>query len=48
MTVLYLLMLRGGHTYCMLVGLASEVEMFRELLNVRYVEAKEKSIPLFR
>jgi hypothetical protein len=48
MTILYLLMLQAGHTYCILVGLISQVEMFRELLNVRYVEAKERAMPLFR
>jgi phosphatidate cytidylyltransferase len=48
MTILYLLMLQAGHFYCILVGVISQFEMFRELVNVRYVEAKERQMPLFR
>ena len=48
MTVLYLLMLQAGHFYCILVGFVSQIELFRELVNVRYVEAKARAMPLFR
>jgi phosphatidate cytidylyltransferase len=48
MTLLYLLMLQAGHFYCILVGIISQIELFRELVNVRYVEAKLRSMPLFR
>ena len=48
MTLLYLSMLQAGHFYCILVGIISQIELFRELVNVRYVEAKLRSMPLFR
>jgi phosphatidate cytidylyltransferase len=48
MTLSYLLMLQAGHFYCILVGIISQIELFRELVNVRYVEAKLRSMPLFR
>ena len=48
MTILYLLMLQAGHFYCILVGFISQIELFRELVNVRYVEAKARAMPLFR
>lgn len=44
----YLLMLRAGHFYCILVGAITQVELYRELINVRYVEAKERGMPWFR
>ena len=46
--VMYLIMLRAGHFYCILVGACTQVELYRELVNVRYVPAKERSMPLFR
>mmetsp|Transcript_2891 Transcript_2891/g.2882 ORF Transcript_2891/g.2882 Transcript_2891/m.2882 type:complete len:422 (-) Transcript_2891:286-1551(-) len=44
----YLSMLRGGHMYCILTGVLTQVELFRELVNVRYRQAQEKEVPLFR
>ena len=41
-------MLQGGHFYCILVGVMSQAELYRELVNVRYVEAKERKMPWFR
>ncbi len=46
--IMYLVMLRAGHFYCILVGACTQVELYRELVNVRYVPAKERSMPLFR
>lgn len=48
MTVAFACMLRGGALYCIVFGILTQVELFRELTNVRYVEAKQKSLPLFR
>ena len=48
MTGMYLVMLQMGHFYCILVGFISQIELFRELVNVRYVEAKARAMPLFR
>ena len=48
LTVLYLAMLQAGHFYCILVGVMSQAELYRELVNVRYVEAKERKMPWFR
>ena len=48
LTFLYLAMLQGGHFYCILVGVMSQAELYRELVNVRYVEAKERKMPWFR
>jgi hypothetical protein len=48
MTGYYLSMLRGGHMYCILTGVLTQVELFRELVNVRYRTAQEKEVPLFR
>lgn len=44
----YLVMLRAGHFYCILAGACTQVELYRELVNVRYVPAKERSMPWFR
>lgn len=44
----YMLVLRAGHFYCVLCVILTQIELFRELVNVRYVEAKEKQMPLFR
>jgi len=44
----YLIMLRMGHFYCILAGACTQVELYRELVNVRYVPAKERSMPWFR
>jgi phosphatidate cytidylyltransferase len=48
MTGYYLSMLRGGHMYCILTGVLTQAELFRELVNVRYRTAQEKEVPLFR
>lgn len=48
MIAFYCTMLRAGHFYCILVAVLTQFELFRELVNVRYVEAKERAIPLFR
>lgn len=48
MALLLALILRGGALYCILFGIIVQIELFRELVNVRYVEAKEKNMPLFR
>ena len=45
---LYCLMLNAGHFYCILVAVLTQFELFRELVNIRYVEAKEREMPLFR
>ena len=48
MAIIFALILRGGALYCILFGMITQVELFRELVNVRYIEAKAKSMPLFR
>lgn len=48
MTLAYLLLLQAGHLYCILVGVLTQFELYRELVNVRYVEAKERQMPWFR
>jgi phosphatidate cytidylyltransferase len=48
MTGAYLLMLQAGHLYCILVGVLTQFELYRELVNIRYVEAKERQMPWFR
>lgn len=48
LTGLYLCMLQAGHLYCILVGVIAQAELYRELVNVRYVEAKERKMPWFR
>lgn len=48
MTALYLLLLQAGHFYCILVGVFTQFELYRELVNVRYVKAKERQMPWFR
>ena len=45
---LYLLLLKAGHFYCILAMVAVQTELYREIVNVRYVEAKEKAMPWFR
>lgn len=44
----YLVMLRAGHFYCILVAFLTQVELFREMCNVRYVAAKAVKMPWFR
>lgn len=44
----YMLVLRAGHLYCVICVVLTQIELFRELVNVRYVEAREKKMPLFR
>ena len=45
---LYLLMLQAGHFYCILVAVFTQTELYRELVNIRYVEAQEREMPWFR
>ena len=45
---LYMGMLRAGHFYCILVTVLIQCELYRELVNIRYVAAKENEIPWFR
>lgn len=44
----FLAFLGGGQVYLFLLGFAIQTELYRELLNVRYKEAKQKEIPYFR
>jgi len=48
MSLIFAMIIRGGALYCIFFGIVTQIELFRELVNVRYVEAKQKSIPLFR
>jgi phosphatidate cytidylyltransferase len=48
LTILFLMMLQAGHLYCMVVGVLTQTELYRELVNIRYVEAQERDMPLFR
>lgn len=41
-------MLLAGHLYCIMAMILTQLELYREMLNVRYIEAKERSIPWFR
>lgn len=38
----------SGHLYCIICVVLVQAELFRELVNVRYVAAKEKQMPWFR
>ena len=44
----YMAMITSGHLYCILCGVFIQFELFRELVNVRYIRAREKAMPLFR
>lgn len=46
-TFVYLIV-RAGHLYCILLAVAIQTELYRELVNVRYVEAKQRAMPWFR
>jgi phosphatidate cytidylyltransferase len=48
MIAFYMIMITAGHLYCILVAMAVQIELFRELVNARYVGAKGKEMPLFR
>jgi phosphatidate cytidylyltransferase len=48
MCCFYLLILKAGHFYCIALGVLTQFELYRELVNVRYVEAKLRTMPLFR
>lgn len=48
MCAFYLLILKAGHFYCIMLGVLTQFELYRELVNVRYVEAKLRTMPLFR
>lgn len=45
---LYLGLLRMGHLYCIVSVMIVQAELYREFVNVRYVEAKERQMPWFR
>jgi phosphatidate cytidylyltransferase len=40
--------LYGGHLYCVLMCLVTQVLMFRELANVRYSSEQAREVPMFR
>lgn len=48
MAILFLGLLQTGHFFILCSGVLTQAEIFRELVNVRYVPAKEKQMPLFR
>jgi phosphatidate cytidylyltransferase len=48
MTCMYMILLNSGHFYCILFGIITQVELFRELVNVRYIPAKDGRMPWFR
>ena len=48
MITMYLSILSAGHLYCILLVFLVQIELYRELVNVRYVEAKELQMPWFR
>ena len=41
MMAVYIATLHAGHLYCILLSILTQIELYRELVNVRYVEAKE-------
>eukprot|EP01036_Dinobryon_divergens_P024374 gene24374-32819_t len=45
---LYLCLIMSGHLYCILAMVITQTELYREIVNVRYVEAKERAMPWFR
>ena len=45
---IYMAMITSAHIYCILFGVLIQFELFRELVNVRYIRARERDIPLFR
>lgn len=45
---LFFLLVWCGHPYLVLLIVAIQAGLFRELVNVRYEPAKEKEVPLFR
>jgi phosphatidate cytidylyltransferase len=48
LALLFLVILRAGHFYIILATVLCQTEIYRELVNVRYVEARDRSIPWFR
>lgn len=46
--ILFYAILQAGHFYCILFIILIQTELYRELVNVRYVAAKEKKMPFFR
>lgn len=44
----FLAILFSGHLYCIILAFVIQTELYRELVNVRYQEAKLKRIPYFR
>jgi phosphatidate cytidylyltransferase len=38
----------AGHVYIIGVGVLIQIELFRELVNITYEQARERSMPLFR
>lgn len=45
---IYLGLLQMGHLYCIISVMLVQTELYREIVNVRYVDARERSMPLFR
>ncbi len=48
MVGVYMTILLSGHFYCILAGVLIQFELFRELVNVRYIPAKDGRMPWFR
>lgn len=45
---IYFILVNMGHLYAIFAIVAVQAELFREFVNVRYVEAKERAMPWFR
>jgi phosphatidate cytidylyltransferase len=48
LALLYLSIVYAGHFYCILAVILTQTELYREIVNVRYVEARERAMPKFR
>lgn len=48
LAMLYLSIVWSGHFYCILAVILSQTELYREIVNVRYVEARQRAMPWFR
>eukprot|EP01038_Epipyxis_sp_PR26KG_P010077 gene10077-13543_t len=45
---IYMLILFSGHLYCIAAVVLTQIELYREVVNIRYIAAKERSMPWFR
>jgi phosphatidate cytidylyltransferase len=45
---LYMSIVNAGHFYCILAVALTQTQLYREIVNVRYVEARERAMPWFR